>query len=85
MTATRTPPLDELVALFRGDDLSDGFAHEELVAAICDAMKPHPSAAHVVGRRIYPTLEGEAPSEEVGAIIVRGFEIWSRRRKLKVT
>ena len=73
----------QLLGLWHGDKDSDGFMHPELVAKVCDLMRPQPGKADDVAIRFYPAftaaqLASEYP--EAMDIIRDGFMVWERRR-----
>ena len=69
--------LDELVGLFVGDRDSCGYAHPELVAAICEEMESPTLEALL--RVLSPEPGRDHPDPEVDEIIRRGFDRWRYR------
>lgn len=74
--------VDEIIALFRGDNLSTGYAHSNLIVELCSraSNETKPSVDWVYGI-MYPDFEN--PKESVGPeyrkIIVEGVKLWYRR------
>ncbi len=76
MTATVALPTEELIALYAGDDLSDGHPTLELAVAICDRIEPHTAAR----RRV--AVYGDMPPDTIGpdalSILNLGWQMWER-------
>ena len=65
---------DELAALFRGDDLSCGYAHRSLIVALCRSWKPVNEGS--LRQKLYPKL-GEEDIDSVALEELRaGFKQW---------
>lgn len=84
MSATLTPtriPYAELILLFRGDDSSMGYAHEEIVCSICSRFQGdrHRLDADVIRNIIYPMVSWEDVGADVKIIIERGIDLWKKR------
>ena len=73
--------LEELVALFVGDENSCGYAHAGLAMAICERLGPR-NFEQFRGR-LYPDLETSALDEDVQKIMRVGYFRWKKRSKSK--
>ena len=73
--------LEELVALFVGDDDSCGYAHAGLAMAICERLSPR-NFEQFRGT-LYPELETSALDEEIQKIMRVGYFRWKKRAKPK--
>ena len=72
--------IEELAALFRGDEDSFGYAHSELIVEICSrtAKSFKPSVEWVWGI-VYPDVPKEKVPLEIQDMIVSGVKLWYRR------
>lgn len=71
----------ELILLFRGDDCSMGYAHEEIVCSLCARFQgdTHRLDADVIRNIIYPSVSWEDVGADVKIIIERGIDLWKKR------
>lgn len=73
-----------LLKLWHGDEDTAGYAHPEIVVAVCDAMVGTPTY-ETVRRRFYPvqTVDGKAVDPDidplVSEILVKGYATWKKR------
>ena len=69
--------LDELVALFVGDECSCGYAHAGLAMAICERLGPR--NFEQFRARLYPEIATSALDEDVQKIMRVGYFRWKKR------
>lgn len=79
MPATATLTVDDLLALWHGDEDSDGYWQPELVARVCELIQP--GNVLVVRNRFYPSKAGADVPEDAAKMIVSGYWTWRRRSR----
>jgi hypothetical protein len=83
MTEATLTSVHQLLSLWHGDKDCDGFMHPELVAKVCDLMRPPPSRADDVAIRFYPAFTAAqlaSDNPEAMDLIRDGFMVWERRK-----
>lgn len=78
MAVVEAVSVDDLLALWHGDEDACGYWHPSIVIEVCRLTRP--ASVDVVRARFYPGQgAGEVP-EFAGKLIALGFTIWARRR-----
>ncbi len=71
--------LEELVALFVGDEHSCGYAHAGLAMAICERLTPR-NFEQFRGA-LYPQVSTSALDDDIQKIMRVGYFRWKKRRR----
>lgn len=69
--------VQDLLALWHGDQDSLGYWHRSLVVAVCERTQPENLAA--VRSRFYPGLSRDETPREAREMISGGFQDWKAR------
>ncbi len=72
-------PLEELVALFVGDDDSSGYAHAGLAMAICERLGPR--NFEQFRSTLYPEIATSALDDDLQKIMRVGYFRWKKQAR----